>query len=216
MFVDDKIKVSKNRVNNSYEIIAYIVKKEKLREGIMSKAAIFMATGFEEIEAISIIDVLRRGGMELDIISVSGMEFIEGSHGVIVKCDQLFFMIDYAEYDMFILPGGMPGTMNLSKHEGLCELFKRECKAGKIIAAICAAPTVLGQIGILEGKMATCYPGFEEGLLGATVLDQNIVKDGTIITGRGAGVAMDFALELLKNDLSEEQIEALRNQLVMD
>lgn len=181
----------------------------------MSKAAIFMATGFEEIEAISIIDVLRRGGMELDIISVSGMEYIEGAHGIVVKSDELFFMIDYSDYDLFILPGGMPGTANLGKHEGLCELLKKEYEAGKLIAAICAAPSVLAQVGLLDGKMVTCYPGVGDSLVGATVLEQNIVKDGNIITGRGPGVAIEFALEILRMDLSDEEVSKLRKNLIL-
>ncbi len=181
----------------------------------MSKAVIFMATGFEEIEAISIIDVLRRGGVELDIISVSGMEYVEGAHGIVVKSEALFFSVDYSGYELFILPGGMPGTANLAKHEGLCALLKDVHAQGKRIAAICAAPTVLGQEGILKGKMATCYPGFEDGLGEAQVLDQDVVRDGNVITGRGAGVAMTFALELLKDYMPVESVEKLRKKLVL-
>ena len=179
----------------------------------MGKAALFLATGFEEIEAISIIDVLRRGGLELDTISVSGMEDVEGAHGVIVKSDALFFSIDYTEYELFILPGG-PGTENLSKHEGLCDLLVEVNQQGKKIAAICAAPRVLGQNGILEGKMATCYPGNEEELKGAHVLNQEVVRDGNIITGKGPGVSMKFAFELLKDYMEPSAIEALAKRMI--
>lgn len=180
----------------------------------MSKAAIFLATGFEEIEAISIIDVLRRGQIDLDIVSVSGMEFIEGAHGIIVKSEKLFFSIDFDEYDLFILPGGQPGTTNLSKHEGLCELLKKVDSQGKRIAAICAAPTVLGQEGILNGKKATCYPGCEEACVGAKTAGEDFVKDGNILTGRGAGVAMKFAFEILKETMSLEAVEKLEQAMI--
>lgn len=179
------------------------------------KAAIFLAAGFEEIEAISIIDVLRRGGVDVNVISCSGMEDVSGAHGIVVKSDDLFFMIDYSEYDLFILPGGMPGTTNLAKHEGLCNLLKEEYDKGKKIGAICAAPSVLGQIGILEGKMATCYPGFEEHLIGAKFLDQDIVSDGNIITGRGPGVSIKFGLELLKNIKNDEEIQDMAKKMIV-
>lgn len=181
----------------------------------MNKVAVFLATGFEEIEAISIIDVLRRGGVELDIVSVSGMMFVEGAHGITVKSDELFFSIDFSDYELFVLPGGMPGTSNLAKHEGLCELLKNIFSQGKRIGAICAAPLVLGQIGLLEGKLATCYPGVESELIGANVINQDIVRDGNLITGRGAGVAMKFALELLKDYMSKEEVLELSRKLVL-
>ncbi len=180
----------------------------------MGKAALFLATGFEEIEAISIIDVLRRGGLDLVTISVSGMEDVEGSHGVIVKSDALFFSIDYSEYDLFILPGG-PGTENLKKHEGLCDLLVQVHNEGKRIAAICAAPSVLGEMKILEGKMATCYPGYEEELKGAHVLNQEIVRDGNVVTGKGPGVSMKFAFEILKDYLEPEAIEELKERMII-
>jgi len=181
----------------------------------MGKVALFLATGFEEIEAVSIIDVMRRAGVELDIISVSGVEYVTGGHGIILKCDYLFFFIDFSVYDLFILPGGMPGTTNLSKHEGLCQLLVDVNAQAKRIAAICAAPIVLGQIGVLKGRMATCYPGFEDGLIDAKVLNQDIVRDGNIITGKGAGIAIDFALELLKDYLTVEEVKLLAERLIL-
>lgn len=181
----------------------------------MGKIAIFLATGFEEIEAVSIIDVLRRGGQEVDMISVSGVEYVTGGHGMILKCDYLFFSIDFSVYDLFVLPGGMPGTTNLAKHEGLCQLLTDMNTQSKRIAAICAAPTVLGQIGVLDGRMATCYPGFEDGLGQAKILNQDIVRDGNIITGKGAGVAMEFALELLKDYIAVEDVKNLADRLIM-
>lgn len=180
----------------------------------MGKAALFLATGFEEIEAVSTIDVLRRGGIDLNIVSVSGMDFVEGAHNIAVKSDALFFSIDYDEYDLLILPGGMPGAENLRKHEGLCELLVKANDEGKTIAAICAAPYVLGELGILKGKQATCFPGYESSLEGAEVLEQDIVKDGNIITGRGAGVAVAFGLEILKLSKTEEDVRSLADKMI--
>lgn len=182
----------------------------------MGKAAIFLATGFEEIEAISIIDVLRRGEVEIDIVSVSGNESVQGSHGINIISDKLFFDIDFSEYELLILPGGMPGTLNLSKHEGLCELLKEFNKKEKYIAAICAAPSVLGKLNILEGKKVTCYPGYEEELLGGIVTNSDIVRDGNIITGKGAGVAIKFSLDILKLYKDAYFIEKLTKLLIMD
>lgn len=179
----------------------------------MGKAAIFLATGFEEIEAISVIDILRRKNVDVEIISVSGMEYIEGAHGIFVKSDALFFSIDYSDYELFILPGGMPGATNLMKHEGLCELLKTSYENGKKVAAICAAPSVLGEIGILNGKKVTCYPGFEKQCIGAEIVDEDVVVDGNITTARGAGVAMEFGFTLLKAYCSDEEIEELKGKM---
>jgi len=179
----------------------------------MSKGAVFLATGFEEMEAINTIDVLRRGGMDIEIVSISGVEYIEGAHGIVVKSDSLFFSIDFSEYELFVLPGGMPGTSNLAKHEGLCELLENANNQGKIIAAICAAPTILAQIGILDGKNATCYPGFEEKCPNTNILNQSVVKDGNILTGKGAGVAIKFAIEILKEFADEKEVDKLQKSL---
>lgn len=180
----------------------------------MSKAAIFLATGFEEIEAVSIMDVLRRGGIELDIVSVSGMEYVEGAHGIVVKSDALFFSIDFSEYDLFLLPGGMPGTLNLSKHEGLCQLLKEVSEQGKHIGAICAAPSVLGQLRLLEERQVTCYPGFEDQCYGADMIDADVVRDKNLITGKGAGVAMKFAFEVLRWYKTEPEVDKLEKAMI--
>lgn len=182
----------------------------------MGKAAIFLATGFEEIEAVSIIDVLKRGEVEIDIVSVSGNELVEGSHGIAIKSDQLFYDIDFSEYDLLILPGGMPGTINLSKHEGLCSLLKEFDEYEKNIAAICAAPTILGKLNLLKGKKATCYPGYEDELVGSILINSDVVKDGNIITGKGAGVAIKFSLEILKLYKDTYFIEKLRQSLILN
>lgn len=189
------------------------------------KAAIFFATGFEEIEAVTIIDVLRRGGVPVTMISISGNEVVEGAHGIPIRCTDLFYMMDYSVFDMLILPGGMPGTANLAKHEGLCQLLvdfnvealklaEAQKEQTKKIAAICAAPSVLGQLGILEGKKATCYPGFEDKLTGCQVVNQAVVKDGHIITANGAASALAFAFEVLKEFVSEDEVVQLASAML--
>jgi len=181
----------------------------------MGKIAVFLAVGFEEIEAISTIDVLRRGGMEVDLISVSGNMDVEGSHGITIRCELLFYNVDYSEYDVLVLPGGGPGTENLSKHEGLLDLLPKFIDEGKKVAAICAAPTILGGLGLLEGKEAICYPGLEEGLKGARLSSDPIVTDGQILTGKGAGVSIAFALAILKWFMPLEEVFALQDKLVL-
>lgn len=179
------------------------------------KTAIFLAKGFEEIEAINIIDVLRRGEVTIDIISVAGNIKVEGAHGIEVNADYLFYETSYEDYDMIILPGGMPGTNNMAKHEDLCKLILDFYEQGKMIAAICAAPSILGRLGILNGHAATCYPGFEKYLEDCKIKDDDVVKSRNIITGKGPGVAMKFALEILSLYHELTYIEDLRKSLIL-
>ena len=178
------------------------------------RIAVFLASGFEEIEAISTIDVLRRGGQEVDLIAV-GMDDVQGGHGIVVKTDFNFYNVDFDLYDMLVLPGGMPGTTNLKENEELAKLLLRFNEQGKYIGAICAAPSILGELGILAGRDATCYPGNEKYLEGAHVQNKAVVKSDHIVTGIGVGGAIDFALELLRFELSEEAVAKLRKSLVM-
>ncbi len=180
----------------------------------MSKVAVFLAVGFEEIEAISTIDVLRRGGLEVDIISASGNQDVEGAHGIIVKSDELFYDVDYTPYDALVLPGGQPGTDNLNAHEGLLELLKDFYENDKKIAAICAAPLVFGGLGLLKGKKATCYPGIEPRLTGATTKGEEVVVEGNIITAKGPGVAIDFGLAILSWFKDKSTIDKIRKALI--
>lgn len=181
----------------------------------MSKIAVFMAVGFEEIEAVSTIDVLKRGGMDVDLISVSGSLDVEGAHGISVKCDLIFYNVDYTDYDVIVLPGGQPGTDNLNKHEGILRLLPEFINEGKKVAAICAAPLILGGLGLLDGLDAICYPGVEPQLEGAHISYKSVVKEEQIITAKGAGVAIDFGLEILKWFLPLNEVAALRSSLVM-
>lgn len=166
----------------------------------MKKAFVFLAAGFEEIEAVGTIDVLRRGGIETTIISVS-KEFeycIPGAHGIDVGAEEMFEEADYSDADILILPGGMPGASNLNAYEPLIDILKTHYNAGKWIAAICAAPLVFGGLGFLKGRRATCYPGFEYTLKGTVVTGNPVEVDGNVITGKGPGFVFDFGLAIVE------------------
>lgn len=162
----------------------------------MKRVILPLADGFEEVEAITVIDVLRRAGVEVMTVSVTGNLYVTGSHHITVKADSLFQSSGYPEAGMIVLPGGMPGAANLDCHEGLKYLLGEFNRQGKYLAAICAAPMVLGNMKLLENKRATCYPGFEKYLEGARLSDDGVVHDHNIITGKGAGFAMPFSLKL--------------------
>ncbi|MDD3172637.1 MAG: DJ-1/PfpI family protein [Herbinix sp.] len=171
----------------------------------MAKVYIFLANGYEEIEGLTVVDLLRRAGIEVVMVSISGDIFVTGSHNIITKADALFENVDFADADMLVLPGGMPGTNNLKAHEGLDLLLKEFFSIGKRLAAICAAPIILGSKGLLMGKNATCYPGHEGALTGAHVTNAAVVEDGNIITSKGMGTAIDFSLSLIKNIVGETE-----------
>ena len=162
------------------------------------KALVFLATGFEELEAIGTIDILRRGNIETVTVSITGEKIVTGVHNIPVIADELFENIDYKAYDALVLPGGGPGSEMLNKHNGLREAIVAHYKEGKLIAAICASPRVFGSLGLINDKKAICYPGIEPELIGATIIDEPTVTDGNIITGRGPGLVFDFGLAILK------------------
>ena len=161
------------------------------------KVYVFLATGFEEIEAIGTIDILRRGGVETVTASITGDKTVTGVHGIPVIADELFEEIDLWDCIAYILPGGGPGSVMLNQHEGVRQILADAHENGSLIAAICAAPRVLGSLGLLKGKRATCYPGIEPELTGATILPDPVVTDQNIITGRGPGLVFDFGLAIL-------------------
>lgn len=163
----------------------------------MSKAYIFFAEGFEEIEGLVVVDVLKRGGVDVKMVSNTEDVFVTSSHGVMIKCDQAFGANDYSDADLLVLPGGMPGTTNLKNNKGLMDLVIKHYSLGKRLAAICAAPSILGELGLLKNKRATCFPGFEEKLLEAKLTSEKVVTDGLITTAKGMGAGLLFALELL-------------------
>lgn len=182
----------------------------------MKKVFIFLADGFEEIEAIAPIDILRRAEVNVVTVSISNTKTVEGAHGVQVLADKLFSEVDFSTSDMLILPGGGVGTENLGAHTELNQLLTKQFNDGKPLAAICAAPSVLGKLGILSGKEAICYPGFEDKLSGATVSEKSVVKDGTVITGKGPGVAIAFALEIVRTLKGEEVAAQVADGLMLD
>lgn len=157
---------------------------------------IFLADGFEETEMITPWDILIRGGLDVKTVGVTG-EWVTGAHNMTVKSDISLCDVNEKEGDMFILPGGMPGTDNLDKSGRVREIIKNAYENKKAVAAICAAPMVLGKLGILSGKKATCFPGFEEYLQGAEIEKKKVVRDSNVITAIGAGGASEFGFELL-------------------
>lgn len=174
---------------------------------------VFLATGFEEIEAISTIDILRRAGIKVKTVSITGKKRVSGAHGIDIVADMLFDKIPL-NADSLVLPGGMPGTLNLKAHQGLCTLLLSFAnRKDKTLAAICAAPSIFGELGLLKNKKATCYPGFEDQLTNAKVSRKSVVRDGNIITANGPGHAMDFALKIVEHLSGSEKAEEIRNGL---
>lgn len=171
------------------------------------KAAIYFAEGFEEVEALSVVDVLRRGGVEVVMVGLDAMT-ITGAHHIQVGMDAVLSEVKHEQIDMMILPGGVLGVQNLSKSESLMAQLKAFKAQNKWLAAICAAPSILGLAGLLEGEAATCYPGYEDKLLGAKATGERVVLSGKTITAIGAGASLDFGykiLEVLKGkELSQE------------
>jgi 4-methyl-5(b-hydroxyethyl)-thiazole monophosphate biosynthesis len=172
-------------------------------------AYIFLADGFEEIEAITPIDILRRAGIETVTVSISENLRVVGAHHIAVEADCLFSQCDFANADALILPGGLPGTTNLGAHQLLLDLLKRHHVAEKLTAAICAAPSILGKLNLLDGKEAICYPSFEKALHGATISGSKVVRSGNIITAKAAGVATEFALEVVATLKGTEEAQKI-------
>ena len=180
----------------------------------MSKVLIFMAEGHEEIEALTVVDLLRRAGIEIEMVSITGNKKVPGAHGITTYCDKLIENTDFESADMLVLPGGMPGTLNLELCEPLMDQVHGFNTSKKGLAAICAAPTVLGKAGILNGKKATCYPGMEKDLVGAEFSTDPVCHDGHIITSRGLGTAIPFALEIIKTFTDEATAEQIAKSVV--
>ncbi len=173
----------------------------------MAKVYVFLAEGFEDVEALIPIDVLRRGGVDVTTVSISEFPLVESAHGVNIEADILFEQSDFKDADLLMLPGGMPGASNLMAHEGVRETVKAHFAAGKKVSAICAAPgVVLAPLGILYGKKATCYPGFDKALAenGATYTGDLVTVDGNVTTAEGPAAAFPYAYELL-TQLADQQ-----------
>jgi 4-methyl-5(b-hydroxyethyl)-thiazole monophosphate biosynthesis len=175
----------------------------------MAKVYIFLADGFEEVEGLTVVDLLRRAGIDIKMVSVTGERNVKGSNQITAIADILFEEADFSEADLLVLPGGMPGTLNLMKHKGLDKLLKEFNAEDRGLAAICAAPTIFGSKGFLKGKKAVCYSGMEEQLTDAVVTDSPVVVDGNITTSKGIGTAIEFALSIVKGFQGESAAEKL-------
>ena len=182
----------------------------------MKKVFIHLANGFEEVEAITPVDVLRRAGCEVTMVSVTGKRDVISARGVVVQSDKLYEDMDYSQADLILFPGGQPGSDNLTKHEGLKKVIFGFHRQGKMIGAICAAPMVLANAGILEGKRVTCFPGTESRLKGVICTGNAVEIDGNIITGKAAGAAMKFSLALVEQLISKSKSDELRKIMYIE
>lgn len=179
----------------------------------MSKVCCFLADGCEEVEALSVVDILRRGGIETVLVSVMGRKEIVSSHNIHIIADELIEDIDFDKVDMIFLPGGIPGTPNLKANELLCSKIKEFNDKNKLLAAVCAAPSIYGELGILKGKKATCYPSFEDKLEGAVYVPDRVVTDGNITTSRGLGTSLELGLRLLEIFTDKENADAMARKV---
>lgn len=172
----------------------------------MKTSYIFLADGFEEVEALTSIDVMRRAGMPVTTVSINpGLE-VTGAHGVTVLADNLYTDNDYSDAEWLVLPGGVPGAPNLAAHEALCEVLVAHDERGGKVAAICASPAVvLAPLGILMDRRAVCYPGMEADVEGVTWCEGAVAVDGNVVTGNGPAAAAPFALELVSQSLGRDQ-----------
>lgn len=181
----------------------------------MAKVYEFLANGFEEIEGLAPVDILRRGGVDIKTVSVTGSEFVETSHGVTIKADMTFEDAgDFDDADLLMIPGGMPGAKNLNAHDGVRRALKKQYDSGKRVAAICAAPAVLASLGILNGKRATCSPGWEKHFNDTTTYTGTLFEeDGLVLTGEGPAATLPYAYHILGYFVPEEQVLALEKKM---
>lgn len=180
----------------------------------MKTICLFLATGFEEVEALLPLDIMRRGGLKVKTVSVTGERIVVGAHSIPVVADCCFEELDKNDIEMIVLPGGMPGAVNLDAHEGLSELIMQHYERQAPMAAICAAPLVYGSRGLLKGKKATCYPGFESYLEGAEYTGNMIEVSEPFILGKGPGAAAEFGFAILKKFAGEDKAQEVRNGML--
>ena len=175
----------------------------------------FLAEGFEEVEALCPLDLMRRAGLSVTTVGV-GSKRICGAHGITVEAD--IVDTDYCDDtpEMIFLPGGMPGTLNLGASQTVCHAIKTAVQSNAYLAAICAAPSILGDMGLLTAKEATCYPGFEDRLCGAVLSEKKVVRDGRILTAAGMGVALEFGLLIVETLCGTKKATELRHAVIAD
>ncbi len=180
----------------------------------MKKVCVLLAEGFEEIEALTVVDLLRRARIYVDTAAVADEYMVRGSHGIAVQTEDLFSEVDFEDFDMLVLPGGLPGTTNLGDHSGVRKVIRDFAEKDKYIAAICAAPTLLGSLGLLKGKRVTCYPSMEKQISGAVLTGAPVMSDENIITGQGVGAAIEFALNLIAVLMGDEKAQEIAEAIV--
>lgn len=192
------------------------VRMESKEVDSMTKAYVFLIDGFEEIEAIATIDILRRAEVETVTVSLDPERSVQGGHGIVVEADKMFDDADFRAADMLILPGGNVGSKKMLEHDALHETLKEAAASGTYVAAICAATMTLGKTGLVSGKKATCYPGVEKELTGADIVtDENVVIDGNIITSRGPATTIPFALKLAELLKGKEKADAVAKGMLV-
>ncbi len=174
---------------------------------------IFLADGFEEIEAIVPRDILKRGGVKILTVGVTG-DLVTSAYGLKIKADVTIESVDIDDIEGIVLPGGMPGTLNLKNNQKLLEIVKYSFEKRLLIGAICAAPSILGDMNILKNKSACCYPGFEKELIGANILNESVTIDQNIITSRGPGTAIHFGFALLSYLKGEDILKNVKNEMI--
>ena len=177
------------------------------------KIALLLANGFEEVEALTPLDLLRRAGVTVETIGI-GRRTVTGAHNIEIVADITDAEANPDGYDGVILPGGMPGSVNLDASEFTDKIISAVLLKNGRLAAICAAPLILGRRGLLKGKKATCYPGFENELIGAEISDNGVVTDGNVTTAKGMGVALDFAKELISLFVSPEMAKKISKSIM--
>ena len=178
------------------------------------KVYIFLADGLEEIEALTVVDLLRRAGIKIAMVSITDDLMIKGSHGIEIKADSLFSEVDFSDAEMLVLPGGMPGTTNLGAFTPLLDLLKVHYNNERKLAAICAAPTVFSALGFLKDKKATCYPARAAELDCREVSEDSVVVDGNITTSRGLGTAIAFSLSIISQLISKEKADEIAESII--
>lgn len=179
------------------------------------KVAVLFAEGYEEVEAIAVVDVIRRAKIECTAISITGNNIVKSARDIKIVTDKLIEEVNFDEYGMLVLPGGMPGTKNLAENKKVEAIILKFKADNKMLAAICAAPTVYGNLGLLKGENAVCYPGYEEALKGAVVLKEKVVISNQFITSRGAGTALEFGLKIVEYIKGKEEAENIAKAIIL-
>ncbi len=180
----------------------------------MAQALIFLGTGYEEVEMLTVVDMLRRAGISINMVSITGQKEVTGSHNVTIIADQLISEADFNEAEILILPGGIPGTPNLRACEPLCAQLRSFAQNGKWIAAVCAAPSILGELNILKNKKATCFPSFADKLATGEYIKQPVVIDDKVITSRGMGTCIEFAGAIIEALKDKETADTVKEKII--